>query len=104
MYSICFVNKVLMRRAMEESPWLIMGHCMVLKEWGQGVVVKEVHFSKILFWVQIHNVLLDLLTKANAEVIGRKLRRVVLVEDPSGESSFGRGVLKMRLGIGIEKL
>ena len=103
MYSICFVNEIQMKRAIDEGPWSIMGHCLVLKEWEEGAVLREIQFTEICFWVQVHNVPLDLLTKANAELIGRKLGRVVEVEDPSGNEGFGRGFLRMRLGVEIGK-
>ena len=86
---------------MEDGPWSIMGHCMVLKEWEVGAVIKEVIFEEIYFWVQIHNVPIDMLTKVNAEIIGMKLGRVEEVEDPSGNGGFGRGFLRMRLGTKI---
>ena len=84
-YSTSFVNKVLKRRAMEESLLLIMGHYVVLKECKKGAIVKVVQFLKIFLWLQIHNVSLSLLIKANAEDIGKKLGRVVVVEDPNGD-------------------
>ena len=46
---------------------------------------------------------IDLLTKANAKIKGRKLGRVVMVEDPNGKIGFGRGFLWMRLGFEVGK-
>ena len=43
-----------------------------VKKQEEAVVVKEVQFLKIVFWVQIHNVPLDLLIKVNLEVIKTK--------------------------------
>ena len=93
-----------MKKAMEESPWSIMGHCMVLKEWEVDAVIEEVIFEEICFWIQIHNVPIDMLTKVNAEIIGRMLGRVEVVEDPSGNGGFGKGFLRMRLGIEIGRV
>ena len=50
-YSTSFVNKVLMRRAMEKSLWLIMGHCMVLKEWKKRAICKSGSIPKNLVMV-----------------------------------------------------
>ena len=76
---------------------------MVLQEWEEGAVVSEIQFSEICFWVQIHNMPLDLLTKKNVEVIGRKLGRIVEIEDPSGKVGFGRGFLRIRVGMEVDK-
>ena len=47
---------------------------------------------------------MDLLTKENAEIIGRKLGRVVVVvEDLGSKIRFGRGFLRMKIGMRIEK-
>ena len=46
---------------------------------------------------------MDLLTKVNAEVIRRKLGRIVEVEDQSGKVRFERGFLQMRFGLEIDK-
>ncbi|XWS52315.1 hypothetical protein CRYUN_Cryun11dG0057500 [Craigia yunnanensis] len=42
MYSIYFANEILMASAMEEGPWSLMRHCMVLKEREEGAVATEV--------------------------------------------------------------
>ena len=68
-----------------------------------GAIVTDVQFEEICFWVQVHNVPIDLLTKANAKIKGRKLGRVVMVEDPNGKIGFGRGFLWMRLGFEVGK-
>ena len=102
MYSFSFKMKCLMKKALEEGPWSIMGHCMVLKKWKEDTIVKELEFNEVRFWIQVHNIPLKLLTKWNLEVIRRKIWKVVEVKDPSGSLGIRWGFLRIRVGIRIE--
>ena len=43
-----------------------MGHCLIVKEWVRNNIIDEVSFTENAFWVKIHNVQLEMLTKENA--------------------------------------
>ncbi|XVE98610.1 hypothetical protein REPUB_Repub03eG0121100 [Reevesia pubescens] len=49
-YSFNFKYKNLTNRAIEEEPWLIMGCCLVLQRWEQGLTLEKVDLSKVHFW------------------------------------------------------
>ncbi|KAB2091273.1 hypothetical protein E1A91_A03G183400v1 [Gossypium mustelinum] len=49
----------MMRRAIEESPWSIMGNPLQLQRWEGDLVISEIDFSWIQFWIQIHNIPLE---------------------------------------------
>ena len=76
-YRISFKFEEILRRAMDEGPWSIMGNSMVLKRWVKGRAFKEVDFSVIEFNIQVHNLPIKMLTRKNAEVIGRSEERRV---------------------------
>ena len=68
---------------------------LVFKEWRVGDMVEEMSFKEALFWVQINDVPLDLLTKKNVEVIENKLGRVSEMEDLKRKTGVGRDFLKV---------
>ena len=45
------------------------------------VMVEEVDFTEISFWIQIHNLPIDLMTVRNTERIGARLERVIMIDD-----------------------
>ena len=63
--------------------------------------MEEINFLEILFWIQIPSVPLNLITKENAEIIGRKLWRVIIVKDSRGQTSIDMGFLWLRVGLQI---
>ena len=42
---------------------------MVVKEWKKGEVLEEIIFTEIEFWIQIHNLPIEMMTSKNAEMI-----------------------------------
>ena len=44
-------------------------------------MAKEVDFSEVDFWVQVHNLLVELMTVKNTEVIDGKLGRLIGVDE-----------------------
>ncbi|OMO59995.1 hypothetical protein CCACVL1_24480 [Corchorus capsularis] len=49
-YSLRFASDVQKKKALEEGPWSIMGTCLVLKEWKQGIGLDENDFSEVEVW------------------------------------------------------
>ncbi|OMO58738.1 hypothetical protein COLO4_34402 [Corchorus olitorius] len=104
-YSIAFSSEAIMRKALEDSPWSIMGHCLNLKVWPPLTSANNIEFKGILFWVQVHNLPRELLTKTNGEKIGGTLGTVVDVEEPRISSGMKRGFLRkkeIRTGLTFE--
>ncbi|OMO49877.1 hypothetical protein COLO4_38315 [Corchorus olitorius] len=102
-YSISFVSKELMMKALEENPWSIMGHCLNLKRWEANTPMALLDFKGIQFWIQIHNLPRELLTKQNGEKIGHSLGEVIEVEEPRGRFGLNRGFLPMRIIVDSER-
>ena len=72
-YGISFKIKEFLKRATKKGPWSVMKSCLVVKKWPNGDLVEEIEFSEIGFWLQIHNLPMELLTSENAEVIEGRL-------------------------------
>ena len=55
--------------------------------------------EKVIFWIQVLNLLLEMMTKSNMEVIKRKIERLIEVEDPMKMEGGGRWFLRIKVGI-----
>ncbi|OMO52011.1 reverse transcriptase [Corchorus capsularis] len=103
MFGISFRSEKLRENALAEGPWNIMGFCMVFRNWDQGVMIEELDFCVADYWVQIHNLPIEMLTRSNGELIGKNLGIVKAVEEPISSGGLGRSFLRIRLGIEVCK-
>ena len=62
MYAISFVDKQSMKMALEGGPWSVIGSCLNLKKWEIDQAIHDISFSKVIFWIQIHKLPLELMT------------------------------------------
>ncbi|CAL5436620.1 unnamed protein product [Camellia sinensis] len=62
------------------APWTVEGGLLILSPWGSGKVLPEFHFSCSPFWVQVHGLPIDYLTKENGVKIGRDLGTLIRVD------------------------
>ncbi|CAL5423029.1 unnamed protein product [Camellia sinensis] len=62
------------------GPWSIMWYLLVLNTLVLRVLVNNMDFSWCPFWVQVHGLPLEKLTKRNGEIIGAKIDRLIHVE------------------------
>ena len=68
------------KRVIELGPWNIEGFPLILKPWDQKLQVRDIDFSFIQLWVQIHNLPIEYMSKENAENIGNLLGKVLEVD------------------------
>ncbi|XP_059454884.1 uncharacterized protein LOC132185076 [Corylus avellana] len=61
-----FENLEDLTRVLENSPWNIKGSPLFLKKWSHEDAIEDLDFLKAAYWVQIHNLPLDLVTVENA--------------------------------------
>ncbi|KAG8496310.1 hypothetical protein CXB51_009083 [Gossypium anomalum] len=64
-------------------------------------MVSELDISGIQFWIQIHNLPMDLMTTKNAKIIGEKLGTVVQIDDLISRNGIGRSFLRIRMEVQI---
>ncbi|KAG5556727.1 hypothetical protein RHGRI_007108 [Rhododendron griersonianum] len=70
---------------LKEGPWSMMNSLMVLKPLMEGSVVSDLVFSHCPFWVQIHGLPVEKMTRANAEIIGKRFGKLLALEtSPEG--------------------
>lgn len=77
-----------------------MNNILVLIPPVDGMVVSELEFN-IPFWVQIHGLPVEKLSRANAELIGSRLGKLLVLEATSGGYCLSRGFLRVRVEINI---
>lgn len=90
-----FSNLKEKERILRGRPWSIQGMMMSIQEWSDCMVVSEVNFNFIPFWIQFHNLPLGILdSEENLSVMGQLAGQVVLYEKPTIDGklqlSFGR--------------
>nr|POE83537.1 hypothetical protein CFP56_48269 [Quercus suber] len=68
------------KRVIELGPWNIEGFPLILKPWDQKLQVRDIDFSFIQLWVQVHNLPIEYMSKENAENIGALLGKVLEVD------------------------
>ncbi|KAH7855056.1 hypothetical protein Vadar_020715 [Vaccinium darrowii] len=78
-----------------EGPWSVMNNLLVLIPLMDGMVVSELNFTACPFWVQIHGLPVEKLSRKNAEIIGNQA-------DSDG-LCLSRGFLRVRVEINIEQ-
>ncbi|OMO78284.1 hypothetical protein CCACVL1_14522 [Corchorus capsularis] len=103
LYGFYFVDRKSMEMALNQGPWLVMGHCLMLKRWAATQSVQEIVFDEIFFWIQAHNLPLNLQIKSNTIRIGRTIGRLIDVEDPEWNRGVGRGFLRFKVAMDFKK-
>lgn len=72
-----FEDKEDLARVLNSSPWNIKGTPLFLKKWKNDETFKEVDFSKVAIWVQVHGLPLNHMNTANATIIAESLGGLV---------------------------
>ncbi|KAL7172330.1 hypothetical protein ACSBR2_031928 [Camellia fascicularis] len=71
-------------KVLREAPWSITGNLLVLQPLKMGCSVSEMDFSFCPFWVQVHGLPMDRLTRHNGQIIAESLGQLIGVEAPHG--------------------
>ncbi|OMO79250.1 Zinc finger, CCHC-type [Corchorus olitorius] len=102
-YGLAFKSEDLMLQAMIDSPWSVMGFCLILKRWEVEKSISEISFDKVQYWVQIHDLPLEMQTLANLKKIGDSIGRVIMLEKPDWSQGTGRCYMRTRLELDVNK-
>ncbi|XWS16681.1 hypothetical protein CRYUN_Cryun34aG0111700 [Craigia yunnanensis] len=102
-YGISFKTEEIMERMLGEGPWLVIGYCFTMKRWPKEVSIEEIEFIEMSFWIQVHNLPTNLLTVNNAEIIGRRIGKLIKIDEQWIKESLVRGFLMIRVEIKIRK-
>ncbi|KAL7212957.1 hypothetical protein ACSBR2_015620 [Camellia fascicularis] len=70
------------QKVLRDAPWSIMGNLLVLQPLKMGCSVSEMDFSYCPFWVQVHGLPVDRLTRRNDQLIAEHLGQLIGVKAP----------------------
>nr|XP_023926510.1 uncharacterized protein LOC112037926 [Quercus suber] len=99
---ILFSNEVDAKKILSQGPWSFDKYLIGLYKPSESESVDDAKFDTASFWVQIHNLPLSRMNRANAEIIGSSLGKVEQVDaSPTGECR-GRCV-RIRVALNIEQ-
>ncbi|KAL2540680.1 Uncharacterized protein Adt_01658 [Abeliophyllum distichum] len=62
-----------LKNVLGNSPWTIRGGLLIISVWCSGKVPREFSFSYSVFWVQVHGLPINYLTRENMTKIGEYL-------------------------------
>jgi hypothetical protein len=81
---------------LDYSPWNIKGFLLFLKRWFEEDAIEDLDFTKVAFWVQVHNPL-ELMTVENARNIGESLWELLEVDNLDILKPTRKGFLRFRV-------
>ncbi|KAE8704287.1 hypothetical protein F3Y22_tig00110458pilonHSYRG00436 [Hibiscus syriacus] len=102
-YLFTFKEEREAEQILEEGPWSVMGYCICLHRWQPGLSLKELDFSQVAYWVQVHGLSLDQMSPKNAKKVGDQIGRVLEIEDPISSHGIRRGFFRIRVLIDVSK-
>ena len=91
------------RKVIELGPWNIERFPLILKPWDQKLQVRDIDFSFIQLWVQVHNLPIEYMSKENAENIGALLGKVLEVDFTGDELVCMSHFLRIKVELEVSK-
>ncbi|KAG5530897.1 hypothetical protein RHGRI_025748 [Rhododendron griersonianum] len=86
---------------LKDGPWSVMNNLLVLKPLGKGEVIQSMDFSSCPFWVQIHGLPVDKMSRANAEIIGKRFDKLLAIEGGPEGLLLHRSFLRIKANINL---
>ena len=96
-----FDNKGEMEKIMAAKPWSFDKRLMVLQPFGKETNVSDMEFSKVTFWVQVHNLPIRFRTRKIAEQLCELIGTVTKGIDE--EETEGENFMRVRVTLDISK-
>jgi hypothetical protein len=88
-------------RVLENSPWNIKGSPLFLKSWSKSEAIEDLDFTTADFWIQVHNLPMDLITVENAESIGASLGDLLEVDNADKKKPTRKSFLRFRVKLNL---
>lgn len=90
-------------RVWRDSPWAFDGCLLNLRPWTKLLTVEEVRMNKCLYWVQIHNIPKEAMTKKNIVRMGTMVGEVICFEEPRIDDCNVRSFGRIRVEVDLQK-
>ncbi|KAH7848241.1 hypothetical protein Vadar_007118 [Vaccinium darrowii] len=88
---------------LQEGPWSVMSNLLVLLPLSDGMVISELDFNVCPFWVQIHGLPVEKMSRANAVIIGSRMGKLLAVESASDGLCLERGFLRVKVEMDVSQ-
>lgn len=89
------------QEVLRKGPWYVMRKLVSLQQWTPHVVMREIVFSKVQFWVQLHGLPVEYMTIRNGEKILSQMGELVEIEDPIQEGQLVRHFIRAKIRINV---
>lgn len=103
LFLFSFNNKEDALEVLNKTPWYVMNKLISLQFWNSQMSMKEIIFSRVQFWVQVHELPLDFISVKSAEKILNEMGEVLEIEDPMVEGKLIRPFIRARVVVNIHQ-
>lgn len=102
-FMFIFKHKEEAHEVIRKGPWYVMGKLVSLQQWSHQAVMKEMDFSKVGFWIQVHGLPVEYMKVKNAETILNQMGEVEEIEDMMVEEQLVRFFVRARVSIKVSQ-
>lgn len=103
LFVFSFKNTPDRNRVWKRRPWSFNGAHIVLKEWTPTAIFRDLDFSLLAFWVQIHGLPLCFMNRANAVKIGGIFPVVIFCETSSRTNFVDKRYMRLHVEVDLRK-
>lgn len=97
-----FENAIDCNKVLARQPWQLSNSLMVFKKAVGNEKIADLVLNEVPFWVQIHDLEIQLLTRYVGELLGSKIGRVLEVDCATNSLAWGR-CLRVRVLLNVTK-
>lgn len=103
LFMFIFKKKEEAHEVIRKGPWYVMGKLISMQRWTHHAVMKEIDFSKVGFWVQVHGLPVEYMKVQNAEKILNQMGKLEEIENMFVEEQLVRYFVRARLRIDVSQ-
>jgi hypothetical protein len=87
------------KNIVNQGPWNIRNSLLLLQSWSSALSIDEVKLNLCAFWIQVHGLPLQYMTTLNAIRIGKKLRKILELDNDNSEGLICRQFIQFKIEI-----
>ena len=96
-----FESEIDVEKVLMNEPWTFDKHLVLFKRYVSGLPIRQIQFTSIPFWLQLHGLPIDHLTEENAILIGNTVGNVI--HSQVKEELVGGDFLRIRVSVETTK-
>lgn len=101
-YLVGFENSVDCNKVLARQPWQLSNNLMVFKKAIGNEKIADLSLNEVPFWVQVHGLEIQLLTRYVGELLGNKIGRVIEVDCSANSIAWVR-CLRVRVLLNVSR-